>query len=188
MTVTLEPTPIPGLFILRQTVAQDDRGYFMEVFVRRDFARLGLPTEFPQDNQSHSRKHVIRGLHFQWDPPQGKLIRVAAGEAFVVAVDIRKNSPTRGNWFGRTMSPRTKEHLWAPPGFATGFCALVDDTDVQYKCTAEYNPARESGIRWNDPNVGIAWPTISPVLSPKDAAAQSLAEWLARPESESFRL
>jgi len=188
MTITLEPTPLPGLIILHHTIAEDDRGFFMEVFARREFARLGLPTEFVQDNHSRSRKNVIRGLHFQWNPAQGKLIRVTVGEAFVVAVDIRKDSPAQGKWFARTMSSREKDHLWAPPGFATGFCALSEWTEVEYKCTAEYNPACESGIRWNDPRIGITWPIPSPILSSKDAVAQSLAEWLQRPESDSFRI
>ena len=187
MTITITPTPLPGLLILNQTIAEDERGFFMEVFKKKVFADLGLPTEFVQDNHSRSSKNVIRGLHFQWNPPQGKLIRVTVGEAFVVAVDIRKKSPTLGQWFGQNCSARSKVQIWAPSGFATGFCVVSDVAEVQYKCTGEYNQACESGIRWNDPEVGIQWPTDRPLLSAKDAAAQSLREWHARPESDFFQ-
>lgn len=188
MTLTLTPTPLPGLAILRQTIAEDDRGFFMEVFKKQAFAELGLPAEFVQDNHSRSSKGVLRGLHFQWNPPQGKLIRVTVGEAFVVAVDIRKGSPTVGKWYGQQVSPVKKEQIWAPSGFATGFCVLSDVAEVQYKCTGEYNPKCESGIRWNDPGVGIQWPIEHPLLSPKDAAAQTLSQWLQKPESEYFQI
>lgn len=186
MNFTLTPTPLPGLLILHHTVAEDPRGFFMEVFKKETFAQLGLPTDFVQDNHSRSAKGVVRGLHFQWSPPQGKLIRVTFGEAFVVAVDIRKGSPTLGKWFGQKFSAASKMQIWAPPGFATGFGVLSDGAEVQYKCTGEYNPSCESGIRWNDPQIGIKWLIDRPLLSAKDAAAQSLADWLKRPESNFF--
>ena len=151
------------------------------------FAELGLPTDFRQDNHSRSSRGVIRGLHFQWDRPMAKLMRVTVGAAFVVAVDIRKGSPTLGQWHGIELSAENKLQVWAPAGFARGFCALADGTEVQYKCTATYNAPCESGIRWNDPEIGIEWPLGERLLSSKDAGAQTLAEWLARPESDLFR-
>lgn len=163
---------------------EDDRGYFMETFRADQFAALGLPFEFVQDNHSRSRKGVVRGLHFQWDLPMGKLMRVTVGRAFLVAVDIRKGSPTLGRWYGLEVSAENAKQVWAPAGFARGFCALSDFTEVQYKCTAIYSPAGESGIRWDDPKVGIKFPITDPVVSQKDRKAQTLAEWLASPNSE----
>ena len=162
-------------------------GFFIEAFRADRFAEAGLPTEFVQDNHSRSKRGVLRGLHFQWDPPMGKLMRVARGHAFLVAVDIRKGSPTLGRWFGVEASDRDHVQVWAPPGFARGFCVLSESADVQYKCTGIYNRDGESGLRWDDPELGIEWPITEPLLSPKDASAQTLAEWLARPESDAFR-
>lgn len=170
---------VPGMF-------RDHRGYFMEAYRRDAFAALGIPDEFVQDNQSYSVRGVVRGLHFQWDAPMAKLMRVATGRAFLVAVDIRQGSPTLGQWFGIEASAEDQRQVWAPAGFARGFCALSDVAVVYYKCTALYNPAAESGIRWNDPAIGITWPVTDPILSQKDASAQSLAEWLARPEAACF--
>ncbi len=170
---------VPGVF-------RDHRGYFMEAYRRDAFAALGIPDEFVQDNQSYSVRGVIRGLHFQWDVPMAKLMRVTMGRAFLVAVDIRQGSPTLGQWFGIEASAEDQRQVWAPAGFARGFCALSDVAVVHYKCTALYNPAAEGGIRWNDPAIGIAWPVTDPILSEKDAHAQLLAEWLARPEAASF--
>jgi dTDP-4-dehydrorhamnose 3,5-epimerase len=167
---------------------EDERGCFMETFRADQFRELGLPTEFVQDNLSRSSKHVVRGLHFQWDRPMGKLMRVAQGRAFLVAVDIRKDSPTLGHWFGIETAAEDQKLVWAPAGFARGFCALSDKVEVQYKCTAVYNPVAEGGIAWNDPQVGIAWPTSTPSLSTKDATARPLAHWLASSESDHFRV
>jgi dTDP-4-dehydrorhamnose 3,5-epimerase len=130
---------------------------------------------------------VTRGLHFQWDPPMGKLMRVIRGEAFLVAVDIRPESPTLGRYESVTASDHNRLQLWAPASFARGFCVLSDVADVEYLTTGTYNSATESGIRWNDPRIGIDWPVRDPRLSKKDAEAQSLDEWLARPEAEHFR-
>jgi dTDP-4-dehydrorhamnose 3,5-epimerase len=130
---------------------------------------------------------VVRGLHFQWDPPMGKLMRVVAGSAFLVAVDIRKGSPTLGQWHGKVVTAEDRLQIWAPAGFARGFCVVSDHAEVQYKCTAVYNPANESGILWNDTGIGIDWPVGEARLSEKDANAQTLAQWLERPESDSFR-
>jgi dTDP-4-dehydrorhamnose 3,5-epimerase len=173
--------------VLMPKVFEDSRGFFIEVFRADVFRSLGLPTEFVQDNHSRSKRGVVRGLHFQWDPPMGKLMRVTYGSAFLVAVDIRKGSPTLGQWFGIEVSAENKKQVWAPAGFARGFCALSDFAEVQYKCTGVYNPSCESGIRWNDPAIGIRWPMENPELSDKDGRAQSLAEWLASPNSDQFR-
>lgn len=159
----------------------------METFRADQFDALGLPENFPQDNQSRSEKGVIRGLHFQWDPPMGKLMRVTWGSAFLVAVDIRKGSPTLGKWFGLEVSAENKKQVWAPPGFARGFGVLSEYADVQYKCTSIYRDEGESGIRWDDPQIGLEWPILNPILSSKDRSARSLAEWLASPESDHFR-
>lgn len=168
-------------------VFTDGRGFFTEVYRADQFRALGLPHEFMQDNHSGSIRGVLRGLHFQWDPPMGKLMRVTRGTAFLVAVDIRKGSPTLGQWFGTEASAENRYQVWAPAGFARGFCVLSDYAEVQYKCTAIYNQKGESGIRWDDPNIGIKWPITDVLLSEKDRQAQTLKEWLARPQSECFR-
>jgi dTDP-4-dehydrorhamnose 3,5-epimerase len=158
----------------------------METYRTDQFEKLGLPTEFVQDNQSFSRKGVIRGLHFQWDPPMGKLMRVTRGAAFLVAVDIRKGSPTLGKWVGLEVSSENMKQVWAPAGFARGFCALTDGVEVQYKCTGIYSSKAESAIRWNDPDIGIEWPLEDVLLSQKDREARTLTEWLTSPNSEHF--
>jgi dTDP-4-dehydrorhamnose 3,5-epimerase len=159
----------------------------METFREDQFKALGLPTKYLQDNHSKSSKGVVRGLHFQWDPPMGKLMRVTAGSAFLVAVDIRKGSPTLGKWVGVEASAENRRQVYAPAGFARGFCALTDGTEIQYKCTGIYNNKGESGIRWNDPAIGVEWPVKDPVISDKDAKARLLSEWLASPESNHFQ-
>ncbi len=178
-----------GILLLRPSLHTDERGYFFEVFRNDDWQKLHLPNPPLQENQSLSRRGVIRGLHFQWDPPMAKLMRVTRGRACLVAVDIRPGSATLGKWYGVEVSAENHLQVFAPAGFARGFCALSDWAEVQYLCTAEYNPAGESGIRWNDPEIGIQWPDLGqpPILSAKDAAAQTLRQWLARPEAESFR-
>ena len=186
MPFTVEQTPIPEVLLIRPTRFPDDRGWFSEIFRAGAFEELGLPSRFAQVNQSRSRRGVIRGLHFQWDPPQGKLMRVVAGRAFLIAVDIRPGSPTLGRVVTVEASADDPLLVWAPASFARGFAALADVTDIEYFCTAEYNPARESAIRWDDPSLGISWPMADPVLSVKDASAGSLEDWLARPESAAF--
>jgi dTDP-4-dehydrorhamnose 3,5-epimerase len=177
-------THLKDIVVLAPPVFQDERGFFMEVFRADQFRELGLPDTYVQDNHSGSRRGILRGLHFQWDPPMGKLMRVTAGSAFLVAVDIRKGSPTLGQWVGLEVSAGDRRQVWAPAGFARGFCVLSDWAEIQYKCTGVYNPKGESGIRWNDPQIGIAWPVGAPVLSEKDRTAPTLAEWLARPEAD----
>jgi len=164
----------------------DSRGFFMETFRADQFRALGLPTEFVQDNHSGSGKGVVRGLHFQWDPPMGKLMRVTRGAAFLVAVDIRKGSPTLGKWFGTEVSAENKKQVWAPHWFARGFCSLTDNCEVQYKCTGVYNSAGEAGVNLADPEIGIQWPLdlATAVISDKDRRAPTLAQWLVSPLSE----
>jgi dTDP-4-dehydrorhamnose 3,5-epimerase len=185
---TVEETAIPEVLIVRPRLFGDERGWFTEVLQADAFAELGLglPTSFVQVNQSRSARGVIRGLHFQWDPPQAKLMRVVRGRAFMVAVDIRPGSPTLGQVVSVQGSEDEPVLFWAPASFARGFCALADVTEIEYFCTVTYNPRCESGIRWDDPALGIAWPVGGPSLSPKDAASGTLADWLARPESALF--
>ena len=189
MPFKIESTPLKEVVVVVPQVFGDARGFFMEAFRADQFRELGMPSEFPQDNHSRSAKGVVRGLHFQWDPPMGKLMRVTSGAAFVVAVDIRKGSPTLGQWFGLEASAENKKQMWAPYGFARGFCALTDGCEVQYKCTGIYNPKAESGIHFADPQIGIRWPidTRQAATSDKDGKAQSLAEWLASPLSENIK-
>ena len=183
MRFEIESVHLGEVKVVRPVVQGDRRGWFMESYRADSFRELGLPDRFDQDNHSRSSGGVVRGLHFQWDPPMGKLMRVSHGRAFVVAVDIRRGSPTLGRWYGREISDEDKLQIWAPAGFARGFCTLSEVVEVQYKCTATYNAPCETGILWNDPAVGIAWPLANPVLSDRDARAQTLADWLARPES-----
>ena len=168
-------------------IFQDSRGFFMETFRTDQFAALGIPHEFVQDNHSRSTKGVLRGLHFQWEPPMGKLMRVTLGSAFLVAMDIRKGSPTLGQWCGVEASAENRREVWAPAGFARGFCVLSDVAEIQYKCTGLYSDKGESGILYNDPEIGVEWPVPEPSLSDKDRKAQTLKEWLAKRESDYFR-
>lgn len=165
---------------------QDHRGFFSEVFRQDQLEDLGLPLQVVQFNHSGSVQNVLRGLHFQWQPPMGKLMRVTRGSAFLVAVDIRKNSPTVGQWFGIEASEENRRMVWAPASFARGFCVTSEFAEIQYFCTGTYNNQAESGILWNDPEIGIEWPISDPILSGKDENAQTLAQWLERPESDNF--
>jgi dTDP-4-dehydrorhamnose 3,5-epimerase len=185
--VQIVSTPLPDVVVIEHEVFQDERGFFMEAFKADQFRELGLPDAFVQDNHSGSSQGVLRGLHFQWDPPMGKLMRVTYGSAFLVAVDIRPGSPTLGQWFGLVVSAENRKQIWAPAGFARGFCVLSDRAEILYKCTGIYNARGESGILWSDPRIGIVWPVSEPVLSEKDRKAQTLAEWLARPEAQYFK-
>ena len=175
-----------GVVVLQPEVFQDERGFFMETFRQDQFKEMGLPHDFVQHNHSGSVKDVVRGLHFQWEPGMGKLMRVPVGAAFLVAVDIRKGSPTFGKWYGREVSAENKLMIYAPPSFARGFAVLSDYAEIQYICTGMYNNKGESGIRWNDPAINVKWPVKNPILSKKDEVAQTLAEWSARPESDFF--
>jgi dTDP-4-dehydrorhamnose 3,5-epimerase len=187
MKIKIESWHLNGVVVLSPEVFQDERGFFMETYRKDQFLELGLPTEFVQDNHSRSVKGTLRGLHFQWEPPMGKLMRVTVGAAFLVAVDIRKGSPTLGQWIGVEASTENKKQVWAPAGFARGFCVLSDAAEIQYKCTGIYSNKAESGILWNDPAIGIEWPIKNPILSKKDESAQTLAAWLNRTESNNFK-
>jgi dTDP-4-dehydrorhamnose 3,5-epimerase len=175
----IESVHLGEIKVIAPQVFGDHRGFFMEAYRKDMFADMGIPYEFLQDNHSRSAKGVIRGLHFQWDPPMAKLMRVTLGAVFLVAVDIRRGSPTLGQWFGLEVSAENKRQVWAPPGFARGFCVLSDVAELQYKCTAIYNPPCEGSILWRDPDIGIRWPIENPTLSEKDAQAQTLQQWLA---------
>ena len=186
MRIYVESRPLDGMAVIVPEVFQDARGFFMETYRADQFRDLGLPFSFAQDNHSRSVKGVLRGLHFQWEPPMGKLMRVPCGSAFLVAVDIRKGSPTIGRWAGVECSAENRRQVWAPAGFARGFCVLSEMAEIQYKCTATYNGKAESGILWNDPAIGIKWPVAIPILSEKDSKAETLAAWFASAESNHF--
>jgi dTDP-4-dehydrorhamnose 3,5-epimerase len=187
MQIKIESRLLGDVVVIVPEIFQDARGFFTETFRADQFKALGLPTQFVQDNHSRSAKGVVRGLHFQWDPPMGKLMRVTAGSAFLVAVDIRKGSPTLGKWVGVEASTDNRRQVWAPAGFARGFCALTDGTEIQYKCTGIYSNKAESAIRWNDPAIGIKWPLADVTVSDKDRNAATLADWLRSPDSDNFK-
>lgn len=186
MQIKIASRHLNGLVVLEPDVFEDERGFFMEVFRADQFHELGLPVDFVQDNHSRSQHGVLRGLHFQWQPPMGKLMRVSLGSAFLVAVDIRKGSPSLGQWFGLEVSAANKKQVYAPAGFARGFCVLSDVAEIQYKCTGTYNSQAEAGILWNDPALAIRWPLQDPLLSEKDRGARTLAQWLSCPDSDHF--
>ncbi len=175
----LVPTSLDGVVVLEPRVFPDDRGLFFESWNARRYEEHGLPGRFVQDNISHSRRGVLRGLHFQNPSPQGKLVSVMQGEVFDVAVDIRVGSPTFGSWEGIRLSAENFRQLYVPPGFAHGFAALSEHAVVYYKCTDFYVPDADGGIRWDDPDIGIKWPVDDPILSEKDASAMSLEEYAA---------
>lgn len=162
-------TALEGVCIVVPQVFEDSRGFFMETYNAVDFEKAGLPTEFLQDNHSRSTKGVLRGLHYQYPNWQGKLVRVLDGEIYDVAVDIRKDSKTYGQWFGAELSSTNCHQLYIPPGFAHGFCVTSDTVDVAYKCTVVYQPSQDNCILWNDPDLDIQWPIVNPIVSDKDS-------------------
>lgn len=173
------PTKIPDLVIIEPKVFGDDRGYFMETYSQKDFAEAGLTMTFVQDNESKSRKGVLRGLHFQTKQTQGKLVRVTQGEVWDVAVDLRKGSPTYGQWEGVYLSAENKRQFYVPEGFAHGFVVTSEEAVFNYKCTDFYAPEYDSGLLWNDPEVGIEWPLEGLgeiLLSEKDKKQKTLSE------------
>lgn len=171
------PTSLPGVLILEPRVFGDDRGFFMETWNQSRYAEAGLPASFVQDNLSFSRRGVLRGLHFQNPNPQSKLVYVLQGEVFDVAVDIRKGSPTFGQWTGVTLSGENKRQFWVPEGFAHGFVVTSETALFTYKCTDAYSPKDEGSILWNDPDLAIDWPIQDVELSAKDKAALRLSDY-----------
>jgi dTDP-4-dehydrorhamnose 3,5-epimerase len=172
-------TGIKDLYVVEPTVFDDHRGFFMETYHAQEFKEAGLDMVFAQDNQSRSSRGVLRGLHFQYNYPQGKLVRVIKGEVFDVAVDLRKDSETFGKWYGLYLSEENKKQFYVPEGFAHGFLVTSDVAEFVYKCTDYYHPKDEGGIIWNDPNVGIEWPldkVASILLSAKDEKWKTLKE------------
>jgi dTDP-4-dehydrorhamnose 3,5-epimerase len=172
------PTAIADVLVIEPRVFADERGFFFESFNRRDFAQAtGIDAEFVQDNHSRSVRNTLRGLHYQIQRAQGKLVRVVAGELFDVAVDLRRNSPSFGKWVGNRLSAENKRMLWIPAGFAHGFVVLSETADFLYKTTDYWAPQHERTLLWNDPELGIAWPLAGePILAPKDQAGKRLAE------------
>ncbi len=172
----LATTSLPGVIIIEPRVFADARGFFMETYHQDKFAAAGIDASFRQDNHSYSRHGVLRGLHYQFEHPQGKLVRAIRGAVFDVAVDLRRGSPHFGSWFGTQLTADNRRQLYIPSGFAHGFCVLSDEAEVVYKATDVWHPGDEHTIRWDDPDLGIDWPFTNPLVSEKDAAGRSFAE------------
>jgi dTDP-4-dehydrorhamnose 3,5-epimerase len=178
---------IPAVKIITASHFPDERGFLLQSWVKKELEAAGIPSEFKQAIQTFSKRGVVRGLHFQWDPPMGKLVRCIYGSVIDVVVDVRHGSPTLGDHIAVELSGRNHKVIWVPPGFAHGTLALEDDSIVLYECTSEHGPGREGGILWNDPALGIDWPEISTIVSEKDQQAPTLARWLADSRSQNFR-
>jgi dTDP-4-dehydrorhamnose 3,5-epimerase len=170
------PTSLDGVLLLEPAVHGDDRGFFVETFRANVWGELGIDVEFVQDNHSRSRRGTLRGMHFQTEPGQGKLVRCPRGAIFDVAVDLRRGSPTYGRWEGHVLDDDRHRQLWVPVGFAHGFQVLSEVADVAYKLTSLYDPATEAGIAYDDPDVGIAWPDLELLVSERDRSAPRLAD------------
>jgi dTDP-4-dehydrorhamnose 3,5-epimerase len=184
----IEQTDLPGIVLVRSKVYRDERGFFSERYHAERCAELGLPTRFVQDNHSRSLPGVLRGLHFQTDPPQGKFIGVMRGRIWDVAVDLRAGSPTFGRSVGIELTGDSGVLVWIPPGFAHGFCTLGDEpADVLYKVDAPYRPQGEAGIHWADPELAIAWPVREPIVSARDSKLGSFADYRGRLQQVSPR-
>ncbi len=176
MSISVIKTALPGVVVLEPDVLGDSRGFFMETYHEKKYRGLGLNCTFVQDNCSHSAKGILRGLHYQLDHPQGKLVFAIKGEVFDVAVDIRRGSPFFGHWVGEILSEENKRQIYIPEGFAHGFCVLSDSADFIYKCTDFYHPDDDRGINWSDRTINIKWPVENPILSAKDKALPMLQE------------
>jgi dTDP-4-dehydrorhamnose 3,5-epimerase len=177
--MNLIPTSLPGVLIIEPRVFRDERGFFLETYHAQRYREAGLDAAFVQDNHSRSTRGTLRGLHWQAERPQGKLVRVLVGEIYDVAVDIRPDSPTFGKWVGVTLSADNFRQAWIPPGFAHGFCVTSEVAEVEYKCTDFYDPPSERGLIWNDPEVAIAWPIQDPILSERDKKHPRLSALVA---------
>lgn len=178
----VERLPLAGLVLITPRVFSDERGFFLESFRREPYRAAGVDVEFLQDNHSRSRANTLRGLHYQATPGQAKLIRVARGRIFDVAVDIRPDSDTFGRWHGLELDDERHQQLFIPVGFAHGFCVLSDVADVLYRCSNLYDAATERTLAWNDPDIGVAWPIRAPILSQRDEAGEAFADFAARLE------
>lgn len=174
--MNISESPLPGIKIIEPRVFGDSRGFFLETYRQSQYVDAGVAGAFVQDNHSRSQKNVLRGLHYQLNHPQGKLVSVAKGEVFDVAVDIRVGSPRFGKWFGIRLSDENHLQLYIPPGFAHGFVVLSETADFLYKCTDYFHPEDDIGILWNDPEIGVDWGVQAPVLSEKDSNNATLAE------------
>jgi dTDP-4-dehydrorhamnose 3,5-epimerase len=181
-----DPTELDGLQLLTAGHFPDERGSLVQSWVGSELAKQGIPSGFRQAIQTISAKGVVRGLHFQWDPPMGKLLRCVHGAILDVVVDVRRQSPTFGDHASVELTSDNRKIFWIPPGFAHGFMALADDTIVLYECTAEHSTSNEGGILWNDPALGITWPALEAIVSKKDASAPTLAAWASAPGSPRF--
>jgi dTDP-4-dehydrorhamnose 3,5-epimerase len=178
MAVTVTELSLPGVLLVEPLRFEDNRGFFMETWHRGKYEQAGIDKPFVQDNRSHSKKGVLRGLHYQLAHPQGKLVFAVTGRIFDVAVDIRPGSPSFGRWTGVELSMENRRQIYVPEGFAHGFVVLSNFADVIYKCTDFYAPGDEYGILWSDPDIGIDWPVTAPILSDKDRQAPSLRQVL----------
>ena len=177
--ITVTPFDIEGLYVIEPTVFKDERGYFVETYNQNDMKEAGLDIVFVQDNQSMSTRGVLRGLHFQKQFPQGKLVRVVRGKVFDVAVDLRSDSKTYGKWFGVELSAENMKQFYIPEGFAHGFLVLSDEAEFCYKCTDFYHPGDEGGLAWNDPEIGVEWPLeegVDLIISEKDQKWKGLKD------------
>jgi dTDP-4-dehydrorhamnose 3,5-epimerase len=175
----ITPTAIPDVLLIEPRVFGDARGFFMETYQTKTFAEAGIQAVFVQDNHSGSQRGILRGLHYQIRQPQGKLVRVISGEVYDVVVDLRRSSPTCGQWFGAVLSAENKQQLWIPAGFAHGFYVMSEWAEFTYKVTDYYAPQWERALAWNDPDLGIPWPLVDgspPILSAKDASAVLLKD------------
>ena len=172
----VKKTKIPGVLVIKPKIHSDTRGLFTETFSTKRYAKVGINQTFVQDNLSHSSKNVVRGLHYQIEQPQGKLVRVTRGRVFDVALDIRLNSPTFGSYFSTIIDDSDFSQLYLPPGIAHGFCVLSDCADFQYKCTDYYAAGDEGGVLWNDSDLNIDWPLKDPIVSKQDQSLRKLAD------------
>jgi dTDP-4-dehydrorhamnose 3,5-epimerase len=183
----VDPSRIPAVKIIVAKHFHDERGFLLQSWVKQDLDALGIPSEFKQAIQTYSKRGVVRGLHFQWDPPMGKLVRCIYGSIIDVVVDVRQGSPTLGDHVAAELTGKNHQVIWVPPGFAHGTIALEDDSIVLYECSSEHGPGHEGGVRWNDPALQITWPDMPYIVSEKDRQAPTLAQWLADPRSQNFR-
>jgi dTDP-4-dehydrorhamnose 3,5-epimerase len=183
----IDPQLSNGIRILVAKEFPDERGSLLQSWVKRDLEAAGIHADFQQAIESRSKRGVVRGLHFQWAPPMGKLLRCIRGSVLDVVVDVRHGSPTLGHHLKVLLSGENRRIIWVPPGFAHGFMALEDESIVLYECTAPHGPSGEGGILWNDSGLGIEWPDIPPIVSEKDRRMPTLRDWLSDPRSRSFR-